>query len=132
MLSLDRLVSFLYMSKHCSISVILYIVRATNSFSAESIFYSPSYAKCDSSYHSIKQNKSLLLGNHNYGCLSTKKCCQVGWFHSISIFQCLHFYFVLDFWPFIFCVIIFMELQYSMFHGTPNGHVAWNAKQGRQ
>ena len=80
--------------------------------------------KCHSSLHSIKQSKSLLLVNHSNGCLTLlaqKYCNQVPWFHSISIFQRLHFYFVLDCLAIYFeCIILFMELQYGMFHGMSN------------
>ena len=72
----------------------------------------------------IKQNKSFLLVNHNYDCvilLAQKKCSQVVWFHSTSIFQRLYFYFMFDCLVICFqCVILFMEHQYSTFHETSN------------
>ena len=74
-------------------------VRATDSFSAQSIFHSTSYTKCHSSFRTIKQNRSLLLVKNNCGCLmllAQKRSSQVAWFHSNSIFQYLYFYFVLE------------------------------------
>ena len=55
---------FLYMSKHYSISVIQ--VRATDPFSAQSIFHSPSYTKCYSSFRTIKQSKSIFHSTSIY------------------------------------------------------------------
>ena len=80
--------------------------------------------KWHSSLHWIKENKYLLLTNHSNSCLTLLAqtfCSQVPWFHSISIFQRLHFYFVLDCLAIYFeCIILFMELQYGMFHGMSN------------
>ena len=81
------------------VQVQLNMVRATDSFSAQSIFHSPSYTKCDSSFRTIKQNKSLLLVKNDCGCLillAQKRSSQVAWFHSTSIFQWLYFYFLLE------------------------------------
>ena len=59
--------------------------------------------------------------------LAQKKSSQVAWFHSTSIFQRLFFYFVLE----CLDVMLFMERQYSTFHGTSNRGdyrtVQWNS-----
>ena len=62
MLSLDLPISFLYMSKHCSISVIYswsnkFIFCAIH-YSVQSIFHSPSYMNL-SSFNQAKQKPSI-------------------------------------------------------------------------
>ena len=56
---LDLSISFLYMSKRCSISVIY--SQSNSSIFCTTIFRSPSYMKCHSSFRTIKQNKSELV-----------------------------------------------------------------------
>ena len=64
---------------------------------------------------------------------NTKKYSQVVWFYLlVSIFQRLHFYFMLDCLAIYFQhVIPLMECQYSTFHGTSNRDdnrtVQWNS-----
>ena len=56
---LDLSISFLYMSKRCSISVIY--SQSNSSIFCTTIFRSPSYMKCHSSFRTIKQNKSEVV-----------------------------------------------------------------------
>ena len=97
-------VSFLYISKHCSISV---IYSQSNRFIfAQSIFHSRNYTKYHSPFQIIKPNKSLLLVKNNCGFLinfSRKKSSQVVRFNSTSISQRLYFYFVLE------CLAIYFQ-----------------------
>ena len=100
-----------------------YTVRTTDSVSAQSISHSPSNTKCHSSFQTVKQNKNLLLVNNNFGCLvlfAQEKSGQVTWFHSTSIFQRLYLYFLHECLAIYFHVILFIERQYSTFHGTSN------------
>ena len=110
---LDLSISFLYMSKHCSISV---IHRAADSFSAQSIFHSPSYMKCYYSFQTIKQNKIQLVSN-SCGCLIllvqknlAKQCV----FIQLVSFNACTFISDLNVWPFIFNVMFFMEHHQSV------------------
>ena len=118
-------ISFLYISKHCSISA--WTVRAADAFS-------PHYTNFQSSFRTIKQNKSLLLVTNN-DCLillAPKKSSQVVWFHSTSIFQRLFFCYLLK------CVAIYFQCYafhgasiYSAFHEASNRGdyrtVQWNS-----
>ena len=112
--------SFVYISKHCSISV---IHRATDASSAQSIFHSPRYTNLHSSFQTIKQNKSLLLANNNGSLilLAQKKSSQVVWFHSTSIFQHLLFYYLLESVAIYFqCYAFHGASIYDTFHETSN------------
>ena len=63
------------MNKRCSVSV---IHRATDQFSAQSIFHSPSYMKFHSTFRPFKQNKRELVSNNwLFDTFSTKKSSQV-------------------------------------------------------
>ena len=80
-------------------------------------------------FETIKQNKlsSSKQQLWLFDTFSTKKSSQIAWFHSTSIFQRLYFYFLLE----CLDVMLFMESQYSTFHGTSNRGayrtVQWNS-----
>ena len=130
---LDLPISFLYMRKHCSISV---IHSQSNRFIFwKSIFHSPSYMKCYYSFQTIKQNKIQLVSN-SCGCLIllvqkilAKQC---GFIQLVSFNACT-FISYLNVWSFIFNVMLFREHHQSMFDGMTNMDnfrtVQWNSSR---
>ena len=120
---LDLPISFLFISKHCSISLIY--SQSNRSIFCLIIFHSPSFMKCHSSFRTIKQNKSQSISN-NCGCLillARKHLPKQSGFIQLISFNTCAFNSYLKVWPLIFNFMLSMERHQSMFDGTKNRDV---------